>query len=442
MAVTKIKPIHSTLNAALDYITNKNKTCDSILIDSYGCSYMTAASEFSLTRSLNKSTVKGKKDVIAYHVIQSFKPDEIDYNLAHALGKEFAKKLTGGNFEYIIATHVDKNHIHNHIIFNSVSFCDHKKYHSNRQSYFNLRKLSDSLCMEYGLSVIENPQSKGQKYLQWMNKDRSFKTALRHNIDALLPFVASFEELLNSLKLQGYEIKETDNMLSFKAPVSNRFTRLSSLGPKYCKENLSLCIERHDFSDFNSVPSSSPSTVGLLSSLKDNIENGYSSHQIARYDLKRLNSTYLYLKEKKIDSLKRLSLVTKETDNNLSAVNKEIDNLLKEKENLLLLKKSADTFIALSPVYLGSKDDISIQLSNKPSDKIFLQAQNAISSSSYFTDGKPDFDALNFDLSDLDLKLQVLYKKQEDLSFDKKNLSDCKRNLESLFAEKNIPKER
>ena len=243
MAVTKIKPIHSTLNAALDYITNKNKTCDSILIDSYGCSYMTAASEFSLTRSLNKSTVKGKKDVIAYHVIQSFKPDEIDYNLAHALGKEFAKKLTGGNFEYIIATHVDKNHIHNHIIFNSVSFCDHKKYHSNRQSYFNLRKLSDSLCMEYGLSVIENPQSKGQKYLQWMNKDRSFKTALRHNIDALLPFVASFEELLNSLKLQGYEIKETDNMLSFKAPVSNRFTRLSSLGPKYCKENLSLTIK-------------------------------------------------------------------------------------------------------------------------------------------------------------------------------------------------------
>ena len=171
MAVTKIKPIHSTLKAAIKYITNKDKTNESTLIDSFGCSPETAHLEFKWTADKNDSSAHGKKKVLAYHVIQSFKPDEITPELAHKLGKEFAANITDNRYEYIISTHVDKNHIHNHIIFNAVSFNTHNKYHSDIKSYYHIRNMSDSLCASHGLSVIKEPKDKGMSYYEWMNKN-------------------------------------------------------------------------------------------------------------------------------------------------------------------------------------------------------------------------------------------------------------------------------
>ena len=150
MAVTKIKPIKSTLSKALDYIQNPDKTDGKMLVSSFGCSYETADIEFGFT--LAQAIDKGNN--LAHHLIQSFEPGEVDYEKAHEIGKQLADAVTKGQHEYVLTTHIDKGHIHNHIIFCAVNFVDYHKYNSNKRSYYGIRNMSDKLCRENGLSVV------------------------------------------------------------------------------------------------------------------------------------------------------------------------------------------------------------------------------------------------------------------------------------------------
>ena len=130
MAVTKIKPIKSTLKKALDYIQNPNKTDGKMLVSSFGCSYETADIEFGFT--LSQALDRGNN--LAHHLIQSFEPGEVDYEKAHEIGKQLADAVTKGQYEYVLTTHIDKGHIHNHIIFCAVNFVDYHKYVSNKRT--------------------------------------------------------------------------------------------------------------------------------------------------------------------------------------------------------------------------------------------------------------------------------------------------------------------
>ena len=150
MAVTKIKPIKSTLKKALDYIQNPDKTDGKMLVSSFGCSYETADIEFGFT--LSQALDRGNN--LAHHLIQSFEPGEVDYEKAHEIGKQLADAVTKGQYEYVLTTHIDKGHIHNHIIFCAVNFVDYHKYVSNKRTYYGIRNISDRLCRENGLSVL------------------------------------------------------------------------------------------------------------------------------------------------------------------------------------------------------------------------------------------------------------------------------------------------
>ena len=150
MAVTKIKPIKSTLKKALEYIQNPDKTDDKMLVSSFGCSYETADIEFAFT--LSQALDKGNN--LAHHLIQSFEPGEVSFEKAHEIGKQLADAVTKGRYEYVLTTHIDKGHVHNHIIFCAVNFVDYHKYNSNKRSYYGIRNISDRLCYENGLSVI------------------------------------------------------------------------------------------------------------------------------------------------------------------------------------------------------------------------------------------------------------------------------------------------
>lgn len=156
MAVTKMHPIKSTLKKAIDYITNPDKTEGGLLVSSYGCEAPTADLEFALTAECGS----GFGDIKAYHIIQAFEPGEVSPEEAHEIGKELLNKFLNGKYEYVLSTHVDKGHIHNHIIFNAVNFVDFQKFESehNRgghgRAYFQLRELSDKLCYEHNLSII------------------------------------------------------------------------------------------------------------------------------------------------------------------------------------------------------------------------------------------------------------------------------------------------
>ena len=162
MAVTKTHPIKSMLKAAIDCICNPEKMDGKLLVSSYGCAAETADIEFSWTRrhAIDKGTHLG------CHLIQVFEPGEVTPEEAHEIGMELAKEILGGKYEFVLTTHIDKNHIHNHLIFNAVSFTDYKHYHSNKRSYHEIRSASDRICKEHDLSVIIPGKDRGKSYIE------------------------------------------------------------------------------------------------------------------------------------------------------------------------------------------------------------------------------------------------------------------------------------
>ena len=234
MAVIKIKPIKSTLKKALEYIQNPDKTDDKMLVSSFGCSYETADIEFAFT--LSQALDKGNN--LAHHLIQSFEPGEVSFEKAHEIGNQLADAVTKGQYEYVLTTHIDKGHVHNHIIFCAVNFVDYHKYNSNKRSYYGIRNISDRLCYENGLSVITPEKGrKGKSYIEYQTAKigTSWKGKLKEAVDLLIPQVTDFEKFLEKLQASGYEIKH-GKYVSCRAPGQERFTRLKTLGADYTEE--------------------------------------------------------------------------------------------------------------------------------------------------------------------------------------------------------------
>ena len=213
MAVTKTHPIKSTLKAAIDYICNPEKTDGKLLVSSYGCAAETADIEFSWTRrhAIDKGTNLGR------HLIQAFQPGEVTPEQAHEIGKQLADEVLQGKYSYVLTTHIDKGHVHNHLIFCAVDMVNHRKYNSNRQSYAYIRRTSDRLCRENGLSVVQPSRDKGKSYAEWDagRKGKSWKAKLKAAIDAVIPQAKDFDDFLRLMAAQGYEIKQ-GKFISFR----------------------------------------------------------------------------------------------------------------------------------------------------------------------------------------------------------------------------------
>ena len=241
MAYLKIFPIKVTDKKALDYITNPDKTDEKLLVSSFGCSPETADLEFSMTREMAKKNGMDKGDNLAFHLIQSFKPGEVDAETAHRLGQQFANEVLKGKYEYVISTHVDKNHIHNHIIFNAASFVDHHKYVSNKRSYHKICRISNRICHENGLATSMPTGEKGKSYKENMEYHRgtSWKAKLRVAVDKAIWTSINYEEFLQKMQLAGYEIRQGKH-LSFRAPEQKNFTYMKSLGSYYSEGNVRI----------------------------------------------------------------------------------------------------------------------------------------------------------------------------------------------------------
>ena len=214
MAVTKIHPIKSTLKKALDYIENPDKTDGKLFVSSYGCSYETADIEFQML--LDQAYQKGNN--LAHHLIQAFEPGETTAEQAHEIGRQLADEVLQGKYPYVITTHIDKGHLHNHIIFCAVDMANQRKYISNRQTYAFIRRTSDRLCKEYGLSVVKPGKDKGKTYAEWdaQKKGKSWKAKLKIAIDAAIPQAKDFDSFLRLMEAQGYEVKQ-GKFISFRA---------------------------------------------------------------------------------------------------------------------------------------------------------------------------------------------------------------------------------
>ena len=350
MAVTKIKPVKSTLSKALDYIENPDKTDGKMLISSFGCSYETADIEFGYT--LSQALDKGNN--LAFHLIQSFAPGEVDYEKAHEIGKQLADAVTKGQHEYVVTTHIDKGHIHNHIIFCAVNFVDHRKYNSNKRSYYGIRNMSDKLCRENGLSVVvPGKGSKGKSYAEYQAEKTgtSWKGKLKIAVDALIPQVSSFEELLQRLQVAGYEIKP-GKYVSCRAPGQERFTRLKTLGADYTEEAI-----RERIAGRRTKAAKAPREQRGVSLLID-IENSIKAAQSKGYEqwakihnLKQAAKTMNFLTEHKIEQYADLVSRIEE----MAAESGQAADALKDAEKRLadmaVLIKNVSTYQKTKPVY-------------------------------------------------------------------------------------------
>ena len=245
MAVTKIKPIRGTVNKALAYILDPAKTDDQLYVSSFGCAASDAAAkEFEWTRNLAAQQGMQMPKVIARHLIQSFDIGEVTPEMAHEIGKQFADEWLKGKYEYVIATHIDKGHCHNHIIFNAVNFVDYHAYRSNKRTYREMRQLSDEICKEHGLSVIPPSQSKGMDYKEYTEAKRgtSWKQKLKQTIDRCIITAKDYDEFLKLMQEAGYEIK-TGKYISFRAEGQERFTRAKTIGDNYTEERIKERIQ-------------------------------------------------------------------------------------------------------------------------------------------------------------------------------------------------------
>ena len=244
MAYTKIHAITATVNKAVDYICNPAKTDEGILISSYGCSPETAAYDFRFALSKTSQSDKNK----AYHLIQSFFPGEVSYQEAHRIGVELADRLLEGRYSYVVSTHINRGHVHNHIIFCAADNIDHEKYHDCKKTYYNIRSLSDELCREHELSVITPGEKRGKTYKEWQagKNGSSWKEQLKTDIDEAIKAATAYEDCIEFIRAKGYEVKgesfgeNAHKYISFRPLDRERFVRGSakSLGAEYTKERI------------------------------------------------------------------------------------------------------------------------------------------------------------------------------------------------------------
>lgn len=349
MAVTKTHPIKSTLKAAIDYICNPEKTDGKLLVSSYGCAAETADIEFAWTRrhAIDKGTNLGR------HLIQAFQPGEVTPEQAHEIGMELAKEILGGKYEFVLTTHIDKDHVHNHLIFNAVSFADYKHYHSNKRSYHYIRRTSDRLCREHGLSVIIPGQDKGKSYIehQATQNGTSYKAKLKAAIDRLLPACSDLEELLRRLQREGYEIKR-GKYISARAPDQERFTRLKTLGMDYTEEALVARIAGR------SRPSHQPKPQNGKIRLLIDIQNNIKAQQSAGYrrwatieNLKRIADTSNFLTEHGIGNYEELVDRCEAASASIARLKADLRDTGAKVDELALKMKHVATYRQLKPIY-------------------------------------------------------------------------------------------
>ena len=440
MAVTKIHPIKTTLNKAIDYICNPDKTDNQILISSFGCSYQTADIEFDFT--LSKAREKG--DNLGHHLIQSFAPGEVSYEEAHRIGKELADKVLGGRYEYVLTTHIDKGHIHNHIIFCAVDFVSHRKYVSNKKSYYQIRNESDRLCKEHGLSVITPGQDKGKKYAEWdaERKGTSWKAKLKVVIDATIPKAKNFDDFLRLMQAAGYEIKQ-GKFVSFRAPGQERFTRSKTLGEAYTVEAITERIAG-TYRAKPKVLRQEKAGVSLLIDIQNSIKAAESRgyEQWAKiHNLKQAAKTLNFLTEHDISEYEQLQTVLDEVhteSEQTAATLKQLGNRLSD---ISLLMKSISAYQQTKEVYTQykkAKDKEKFLRGNESSIIIHEAAAKTLRAAR--NSGKsPDFKKLHAEYKELTEQKDKLYQEYGNLKKKVKQYDTIKQNVDNILRQAKQP---
>ena len=384
MAVTKIKPIRGTVNKALAYILDPQKTDDALYVSSYGCAASDAAAkEFEWTRNLAVQQGMQMPKVIARHLIQSFDVGEVTPEQAHEIGKQFADEWLKGKYEYVIATHIDKGHCHNHIIFNAVNYVDFHAYRSNKQTYRQMRQLSDEICKEHGLSVIPPSQSKGMSYKEYTEAKRgtSWKQKLKQTIDRCVITAKDYDEFLKMMQDAGYEIK-TGKYISFRAEGQERFTRAKTIGENYTEERIKERIQGRN--PRKRQMQSERKGISLIGDIQERIKlidsKGYE-HKAKLTILKEAARTLNYLTENNLLQYADLEKKVEDIHSSYARTGEELKRVEARLREIQPLIKNISNYQKLKPVYdayMKAKDKSAFRAKHEAELVIFEAAKSTL----------------------------------------------------------------
>ena len=372
-------PVHAgsgrTISDVLDYVENPEKTRNGELICSYKCDSRSADGDFDLSKRQYKQLTgrsQGGKDIIAYHTRQSFRPGEVTPEEAMQIGYELAMRFTKGNHAFVVCTHVDRAHVHNHIIFNSTSLDCRKKFRNFLGSSFALRRVSDHICVEHGLSIVKNPKPSRGHYGTWLGEDRplSFQEELRRAIDdALESKPADFNVFLSAMESAGYEIRQRGKYLSFRKPGQKNFTRCKekTLGADYTEDSIrerisgERIVERSDHRERassaghrSSVEVRTPPKLNLIIDIQQKLQagKGIGYERWAKvHNLKQMAKTLIYLQENNLtdyDVLAEKTSAASERFHSLANRLKELETALSDnaalQKNIVNYSKTRQTY--------------------------------------------------------------------------------------------------
>ena len=426
------------MSKAIAYILNPEKTDEKLLVSSYGCASETAAREFEWTRKIAEQKGMNPVRIIARHVIQSFEIGEVTPELAHEIGKQFADEILGGKYEYVLTTHIDKDHVHNHLIFNAVDFVDYHAYKSYKRIYYDMREVSDRLCKENGLSVIPPSQNKGMGYKEYTEAKRgtSWKQKLKQTIDRLVITAKDYDDFLRLMQEAGYEIK-TGKYISFRAEGQERFTRSKTIGENYTEERIKERIAGR--TPRRSQRQTTRKGVSLIGDIQERIRlidsKGYE-HKAKLTILKEAARTLNYLTENNLLQYAELEKKVEDVHSSYDRTGKELKGVEARLREVQPLIKNISNYQRLKPVY-----DAFQKAKDKPGFKAKHEAELVIFEAARSTllamqgDEKlPSLKTLQAEQQRLLEEQQRLYDERAKLKKEVKQIETIKSNVDTFLA--------
>ena len=426
------------MSKAIAYILNPEKTDEKLLVSSYGCASETAAREFEWTRKIAEQKGMNPVRIIARHVIQSFEIGEVTPELAHEIGKQFADEILGGKYEYVLTTHIDKDHVHNHLIFNAVDFVDYHAYKSYKRIYYDMREVSDRLCKENGLSVIPPSQNKGMGYKEYTEAKRgtSWKQKLKQTIDRLVITAKDYDDFLRLIQEAGYEIK-TGKYISFRAEGQERFTRSKTIGENYTEERIKERIAGR--TPRRSQRQTVPKGISLIGDIQERIRlidsKGYE-YKAKLTILKEAARTLNYLTENNLLQYADLEKKVEDVHSSYDRTGKELKGVEARLREVQPLIKNISNYQRLKPVY-----DAFQKAKDKPGFKAKHEAELVIFEAARSTllamqgDEKlPSLKTLQAEQQRLLEEQQRLYDERAKLKKEVKQIETIKSNVDTFLA--------
>ena len=419
------------MSKAIAYILNPEKTDEKLLVSSYGCASETAAREFEWTRKIAEQKGMNPVRIIARHVIQSFEIGEVTPELAHEIGKQFADEILGGKYEYVLTTHIDKDHVHNHLIFNAVDFVDYHAYKSYKRIYYDMREVSDRLCKENGLSVIPPSQNKGMGYKEYTEAKRgtSWKQKLKQTIDRLVITAKDYDDFLRLMQEAGYEIK-TGKYISFRAEGQERFTRSKTIGENYTEERIKERIAGR--TPRRNRRQTVPKGISLIGDIQERIRlidsKGYE-YKAKLTILKEAARTLNYLTENNLLQYADLEKKVEDVHSSYDRTGKELKGVEARLREIQPLIKNISNYQRLKPVY-----DAFQKAKDKPGFKAKHEAELVIFEAARSTLLAMQGDEKLPSLKTLQAEQQRLLEEQQRLYDERARLKKEARMIDTLKA--------